>query len=44
MVYVPSSRGIPAVGDEISVELRLTTATVDEVVLEDSLRPPKLSF
>jgi alanine racemase len=35
MVYVPGSKGIPAVGDEVAVELRLTTATVDEVVLED---------
>ena len=35
MVYVPGSRGIPAIGDEVPVELRLTTATVDEVILED---------
>ncbi len=35
MVFVPGSKGIPAVGDEVPVELRLTTATVDEVVLED---------
>lgn len=33
MVYVPGSKH-PAVGDEVPVELRLTTATVDEVVLE----------
>ncbi len=35
MVYVPGSKGIPAVGDEVLVELRLTTATVDEVRLEN---------
>jgi alanine racemase len=35
MVFVPGSKGIPAIGDEIPVELRLTTATVDEVVLEE---------
>jgi hypothetical protein len=35
MVFLPGSRSVPAVGDEIPVELRLTTATVDEVVLED---------
>lgn len=35
MVYVPGSKSIPAIGDEIPVQLRLTTATVDEVVLED---------
>jgi hypothetical protein len=35
MVYVPGSKGIPAIGDQVPVELRLTTATVDEVVLED---------
>lgn len=35
MVFLPGSRGVPAVGDEIPVELRLTTATVDEVRLED---------
>jgi len=34
MVFVPGSQGIPAIGDEIPVELRLTTATVDEVVLD----------
>ncbi len=34
MVFVPGSKGIPAVGDEVPVELRLTTATVDEVVLD----------
>jgi alanine racemase len=34
MVFVPGSKDIPAVGDEVPVELRLTTATVDEVVLE----------
>ena len=35
MVFVPGSKGIPAIGDQIPVELRLTTATVDEVILED---------
>jgi hypothetical protein len=35
MVFVPGSKGIPAIGDQVPVELRLTTATVDEVVLED---------
>ena len=34
MVFVPGSTGIPRIGDEIPVALRLTTATVDEVVLE----------
>jgi hypothetical protein len=35
MVFVPGSKGIPAIGDQVPVELRLTTASVDEVVLED---------
>lgn len=35
MVYVPGSKGVPVVGDEVPVELRLTTTNVDEVVLED---------
>ncbi len=35
LVFLPGSAPAPAVGDEVPVELRLTTATVDEVVLDN---------
>jgi hypothetical protein len=32
LVFLPRKEKPPAIGDEVLVELRLTTATVDEIV------------
>ena len=34
LVFLPAKQTPPAIGDEVPVELRLTTATVDEVVFD----------
>ena len=34
LVFLPASQPPPAIGDQVPVELRLTTATVDEVVFD----------
>jgi alanine racemase len=34
LVFLPRNRTPPAIGDQVPVELRLTTATVDEVVFD----------